>query len=127
MTVYVDQSIFPFRGQMYCHVWADTVVELHVAAQRAGLRRAWFQCPPKASWEHYDCAPRIRALLVKAGAVETDKFGPLEHLARQAVASGVPDRVAAGHEKLAALAKVRALNPGGAAAPAKQPDLFQGA
>lgn len=70
MTVYVDPSRWPYRGQLYCHVWADTVDELHRAAQAAGLKRDWFQQPPKASWEHYDCAPRIRAKLVAAGARE---------------------------------------------------------
>lgn len=75
MTVYVDESIFPFRGTFYCHVWADSIDELHVTAQRAGLRREWFQEPPKARWQHYDCAPRIRSLLIAAGAVETDRYG----------------------------------------------------
>jgi hypothetical protein len=75
MTVYVDESIFPFRGTLYCHVWADSLAELHGAAAKAGLRREWFQEPPKASWHHYDCAPRIRAILVANGAIETDRIG----------------------------------------------------
>lgn len=83
MAVYVDQPMFLYRGQKYCHVWADNLDELHAAAQAAGLRREWFQQPPKASWEHYDCAPRIRANLIAAGAVETDKYGAAEFVARQ--------------------------------------------
>lgn len=83
MSVYVDPPAHLYRGQLYCHVWADSLEELHLAAQAAGLKREWFQQPPKASWCHYDCAPRIRALLVKAGAIETDKFGPSEWQARQ--------------------------------------------
>lgn len=77
MTVFVDESIFPFRGQLYCHAWADTVAELHAATAKVGMRREWFQEPPKASWKHYDCNPRHRASLVANGAIETDRFGPL--------------------------------------------------
>ncbi len=83
MTVYVDQPLFPFRGQKYCHVWADSLEELHAAAQAAGLKRAWFQQPPKASWEHCDASPGVRARLIAAGAVETDKYGASEFVARQ--------------------------------------------
>ena len=83
MSVYVDPPRWPFRGQLYCHVWADSLAELHAAADRVGLKRAWFQTPPKASWSHYDCAPRLRAMLVLHGAIETDSFGAAEHEARR--------------------------------------------
>ena len=83
MSVYVDPPRWPFRGQLYCHVWADSLAELHAAAALVGLKRVWFQCPPKASWNHYDCAPRLRALLVRNGAIETDRFGAAEFEARR--------------------------------------------
>ncbi|WP_131116667.1 DUF4031 domain-containing protein [Lichenihabitans psoromatis] len=83
MSVFVDPARLPYRGQMYCHVWADSLHELHLAAAAAGLKREWFQEPPKASWRHYDCAPRVRAVLVRNGAIETDMFGPAEHEARR--------------------------------------------
>lgn len=107
MTVYVDESIFPYRGQKYCHVWADDVEELHAAAQAVGLRRSWFQEPPKASWSHYDCAPRIRSLLVRNGAVECDKYGPIRHLARLDIASGDPVGIVRGRCRLVILEIVR--------------------
>ncbi len=44
--------------------------ELHAFAARLGLKRAWFQCRPKASSAHYDLVPTKRALAVRLGAVE---------------------------------------------------------
>lgn len=79
MSVYVDPARTIFRGQLFCHVWADTIDELHAAAKAAGLKREWFQEPPRASWPHYDCGTRIRAILVANGAVETDLRAPVRH------------------------------------------------
>ncbi len=84
MAVFVDPSAHPYRGMVMCHMWADTLLELHAMADAVGLRRAWFQRPPKASWEHYDVCKATRARVVALGAIETDRFGPLEWLARRA-------------------------------------------
>lgn len=67
MPVYVDRAIYKFRGQMYCHMVADSLQELHRMANEIGLQRSWFQ--PK-SWPHYDLSPSKRALAVKNGAKE---------------------------------------------------------
>ncbi len=83
VTVYVDPSRHPYGRMIMCHMWADTEAELHAFAERLGLRRAWFQEPPKARWKHYDICRSKRALAVKLGAVETDIYGPSEFLARQ--------------------------------------------
>jgi hypothetical protein len=82
VTVYVDR-LQQYGSKRWCHVIADDLDELHAAAQRAGLRRAWFQdpaAPPKpgsfsggVSFPHYDAQPRIRGLLVSAGAVELER------------------------------------------------------
>jgi hypothetical protein len=48
---------------------ADTEEELHEMAARLGLKRAWFQEPPKASVPHYDLTPSRRALAIRYGAV----------------------------------------------------------
>lgn len=82
MALYVDDVRHPFRRMVMCHMWADTVEELHEAAQKLGLRRAWFQCPPKASWEHYDISLGVKAKAITMGAILTDKYGPSEHTAR---------------------------------------------
>lgn len=68
MSVYVDESRWPFRGQLYCHMTADTLDELHAMADRIGLRRSWFQDKPR--FPHYDLSPSMRVRAVAAGATE---------------------------------------------------------
>lgn len=85
-----------------CHMWADTRDELFAMAERIGVAHKWFQRPPSvglpgmsASWEHFDIALSKRALAVKHGAVETDRYGPLEHTARLAGDQKKLDTIAA--------------------------------
>ncbi len=69
MTVYVDESIFPFRGQKFCHMATDgDLEELHRMADKIGMLRIWFQDKP--GHPHYDLSPEKRALAVQHGAVE---------------------------------------------------------
>ena len=82
MTVYVDDVRHRFGRLVMCHMWADTVDELHAMASSLGLRRSWFQQTPKASWEHYDVSLAVKARAIAAGAVLTDKYGPVEHTSR---------------------------------------------
>ncbi|MCU6454327.1 DUF4031 domain-containing protein [Sphingomonas sp. A2-49] len=82
MTVYVDDVRHRFGRMVMCHMWADTTEELHAAAQGLGLRRSWFQAPPKASWEHYDISLSVKAQAIANGAILTDKYGPVEHTSR---------------------------------------------
>jgi len=51
---------------------ADTEDELHAMAARIGMKRAWFQGPPKHD-PHYDLVPSRRKLAVIAGALELDR------------------------------------------------------
>lgn len=90
MAVYVDDMRAPFGRMKMCHMWADTREELFAMADRIGVARKWFQRPAgtslpgmDASWEHFDIALSKRAIAVKFGAVETDRYGPLEHEARR--------------------------------------------
>lgn len=89
MTVYVDNMRAAFGRMKMCHMWADTRAELFEMVDRIGVARKWFQRPPSvglpgmdASWEHFDIALSKRALAIRFGAVETDKYGPVEHTAR---------------------------------------------
>lgn len=89
MTVYVDDMRAPFRNMVMCHMWADTREELFAMADRIGVQRKWFQRPDavhlpgmNASWEHFDIARAKRELAIKHGAVETDRYGPVEHTAK---------------------------------------------
>ncbi|NTX07069.1 DUF4031 domain-containing protein [Myxococcus sp. CA040A] len=68
----------------WCHLVCDPgeEVELHTFAARIGLKRAWFQSPPKASKPHYDLTPPRRAAALAAGAVELDREGLRAFFAR---------------------------------------------
>lgn len=98
MTVYVDNMRAPLGRMVMCHMWADTLEELLAMADTIGVQRKWLQQPPKASWVHFDISLGKKALALKAGAVETDRYGPSEHVAR----------LRGDHAKLEAIAKIRA-------------------
>lgn len=68
MSVYVDESIYPYGRMMMCHMVADTPEELHEMADRIGVARRWFQDKPK--YKHYDICKAKRALAVEFGAKE---------------------------------------------------------
>lgn len=101
MAVYVDNMRAAFGRMIMCHMWADTREELFAMADRIGVSRKWFQRPATvglfgmdASWEHFDIAMSKRAMAVKAGAVETDKYGPIEHTARMRGNQKMLDQIA---------------------------------
>ena len=91
MSVYVDTLIHhdPSRmdaatrragaphGHRWCHLFCDPGEEekLHGLAAAIGMKRAWFQAPPKASHPHYDLPPPRRAAALKTGAIELDRAG----------------------------------------------------
>jgi hypothetical protein len=91
VSVYVDDAIHRYGRMIMCHMWADTEAELLAMADAIGVARKWVQRPPKASWVHFDICKTKRALAVRAGAIETDRFGPLEHEARLPAAAGRHD------------------------------------
>ena len=120
MVVYVDPAVHQFRGMLMCHMWADTHEELLAMVDAIGVARRWIQHPPHASWVHFDISKGKRAIAVRLGAVETDRYGPVEHVCRQRVASGVPSLVELGRARLASIAAARARQ----AAQDPEPDLF---
>ncbi len=87
MAVYVDQPLWTLRAggrrMRMSHLWADDLAELHAFAARLGLRRAWFQSPPAASWPHYDIAKSTRAQAIAAGAIEADRLAAARFRAAQ--------------------------------------------
>lgn len=108
MSVYVDPSAHPYGRMMMCHMWANTLDELLDMVDAIGVQRRWLQQPPKASWVHFDIAKGKRALAVQLGAIETDRFGPLEHEARAQIASGHALLVERGKKRLALVDQARA-------------------
>ena len=71
MTVYVDNECIEWRGQLWCHLVAESLDELHRFAARLGLRRDWFQ--DKASYPHYDVTTTIRQRALRLGALPGSK------------------------------------------------------
>lgn len=70
--IYIDKLFRSpaFRHELWCHMTADTLTELHAFAQHIGLKRSWFQPRPPASTPHYDLTPGKRAQAIKNGARE---------------------------------------------------------
>jgi Protein of unknown function (DUF4031) len=82
VTVYVDDVRHRYGRMVMCHMWADTHEELLAMADAIGIARKWLQQPPKASWVHFDISLGKKELALAAGAILTDKYGPVEHVAR---------------------------------------------
>lgn len=75
--VYVDPLMryggsATFKWKDSCHLFADTVEELHIFASLVGMRREWFQDKP--SLKHYDLNARRRIVAVARGAIELNRY-----------------------------------------------------
>lgn len=89
MTVYLDNVAFRYRQMTMCHMWADSLDELLEMADTIGLNRKWIQGHPELSleqyktamWIHFDVSITKRNEALKAGAILTDRFGAVEHVA----------------------------------------------
>lgn len=79
MSVYVDELInfgnpdAPrcFKNRPSCHMFADTLDELHVMAKQLGLKREWFQNSP--TLKHYDLTPSKRNLAIAKGVISLNR------------------------------------------------------
>lgn len=69
MPVYVDDMRAKYRNLIMCHMIADSDQELHAMADAIGVRRRWWQAPPKHD-SHYDICLTKRGLAVAQGAVQ---------------------------------------------------------
>ncbi len=76
MTVYVDDAMIAWRPPhmrhrvwKMSHMFALTRDELLVFAVSIGLKPAWLQEPPNASWIHFDVNATVRKKALAAGAV----------------------------------------------------------
>lgn len=67
MAVYVDNARIQWRGRLWCHLVADSIDELHLFAERIGMRKEWFQ--HAASYPHYDITLERRCLALELGAL----------------------------------------------------------
>lgn len=80
MTVYVDDVRHTYGQMIMCHMWSDELDELLAMADQIGVARRWLQKPPRASWVHFDISLGKKRLAIEAGAVLTDKYGPIVHV-----------------------------------------------
>ena len=55
------------------HMIADSVDELHVFADRLGMRRWWFQSGAHSSWPHYDLTIKRARKAMLLGAVQLER------------------------------------------------------
>lgn len=72
--IYIDalKACTPKKGWRWnssCHMFADSLEELHEFAERIGMRRAWFQ---NKKLPHYDLTANRRQLALRNGAIEVD-------------------------------------------------------
>ena len=74
MTIYVDKAVTPWRGTLWCHLFSSDLDALHPFAARLGLSEPSFQCPPRASWPHYDLTERKRLKALRLGAEPADRW-----------------------------------------------------
>lgn len=58
------------RVKYWCHMWADSIDELHRMAVRIGMRVSWFQGLPKHKFPHYDLSKTRRNQALLLGAVD---------------------------------------------------------
>lgn len=69
MSVFVDPVCdYGWTLGPSCHMYADSVEELHSFATSIGLKRSWFQDKP--DFPHYDLSVRMRGRAVHHGATE---------------------------------------------------------
>lgn len=68
MSVYVDQSQYKYGRMVMCHMVADSIDELHLMADKIGIKRKWFQ--DHKTLPHYDICMAKRKLAIQFGAKE---------------------------------------------------------
>lgn len=74
MAIIVDESAWPYRGRLYCHMMSDlpdreaNLEELHAFAAKIGLKREWFQ--DTVRFPHYDLSPNKRLQAIRGGAIQ---------------------------------------------------------
>lgn len=95
MTIFVDDFRCPARVGRLNARWShlicgpfDDPAELHEFAARIGIKRSWYQGPPRHPWprSHYDVTDSKRDEAIKAGAVPItfSELGRQVMFARQA-------------------------------------------
>jgi hypothetical protein len=84
VSVYVD-PLFEYGGSAAfkwkhsCHMYADTLEELHAMAKKIGMRSEWFQNKENGDLPHYDLRDSRRVKAIMFGAVEHTRHQMVEY------------------------------------------------
>lgn len=78
--IYVDEAVNFWRKTYWCHMFADSINELHYFADQMGMKRDWFQ--PDIRLPHYDVSVNKRQIAVRLGAIEVDRRFVYERIKR---------------------------------------------
>lgn len=89
MSIYVDplkiwggnDAPYCFRNKPSCHMYADTIDELHKMAIKIGMKLSWFQQDSRLP--HYDLVSSKRIKAIKFGAIEHSFNQMLEFIQRK--------------------------------------------
>lgn len=86
MTVMVDRLSMclpniKWKGNEYCHLFADSVTELHLFAEKLGLKGERFQDYSKLP--HYDLTNDMRIKAIKIGAIEVGRKEVVEYMKKE--------------------------------------------
>lgn len=86
MTVYVDtllNHLWVLRGRTVksCHLFADTLEELHQLAAAIGMKPQWFQNHRRLP--HYDLTASKREMALKFGAQDVDRRTVALHMRKE--------------------------------------------
>ncbi|MFP6812127.1 MAG: DUF4031 domain-containing protein [Moraxella sp.] len=65
--IYIDNALISFNNQLWCHMMADSLDELHGFAAYLGIGSNWFH--KDASYPHYDITVQTRENAICLGAV----------------------------------------------------------
>lgn len=70
VSVYVDTERNRFGRMIMCHMFADSLGELHFMAELLGMKRQWFQ---PLSFPHFDVCLMRRKRALELGAIEVNR------------------------------------------------------
>lgn len=71
MMIYIDNALISFDNQLWCHMMADSLDELHGFAAYLGISSNWFH--KDARYPHYDITIQTKENAICLGAMAVDR------------------------------------------------------
>lgn len=69
--IYIDNALISFNNQLWCHMMADNLEELHSFARYLGVSKNWFH--KDARYPHYDITIQTKQNALCLGALSVDR------------------------------------------------------